>query len=136
MPEGAHVGSLDILLVDDDNDIRRVAQLALERVGGHRVRLAESGQRAIELAHEQLPDVILLDVMMPHFDGPSVLLALRAEPAMRDVPVLFMTAKVQKQESERFLSLGAAGIVAKPFDPMLLAKSVEGLLAAWRMRRG
>ena len=126
------MGGLDILLVDDDNDIRRIAQLALERVGGHRVRLAESGHVALQLAREKVPDVILLDVMMPHFDGPSVLAALRAEPATQRVPVLFVTAKVQKHESERFLALGAAGIVAKPFDPMTLADTIEKLLAAWR----
>lgn len=119
-----------ILLVEDEPDIRAVAQLALEAVGGFTVRLCESGETALAALAEFDPDLVLLDVMMPGMDGPATLAALRALPVGGDVPMIFMTAKVQPAEIEGYRRLGAIGVVAKPFDPMTLADKLRGLWAA------
>jgi two-component system OmpR family response regulator len=124
-----------VLLVDDEPDIRRIGQLSLQAVGGLSVTLASSGAEALALVRSARPDAILLDVMMPAMDGPTCLAHLRADEATRDIPVLFVTAKVQPQEIDRYLALGAAGIIRKPFDPMTLAHDVRSLLEAAERRR-
>ncbi|MCH8497855.1 MAG: response regulator [Marinobacter sp.] len=116
-----------VLYVEDEPDIREVAKLALEAVGGLTVHVCEGGQQALEQAEAFAPEMILLDVMMPGMDGPSTLKALRELPALAGVPVAFMTAKVQPHEIEHFKSLGAVGVIPKPFDPMTLADTVRSL---------
>jgi two-component system OmpR family response regulator len=120
----------NVLLVDDEPDIRTIGKLGLERVGKLTVTLATSGPDAIAKATASVPDVILLDVMMPELDGPSTLAQLRAIPALAAVPVIFLTAKVQPKERGRYLELGAAGVIAKPFDPMTLADEVRAIVSA------
>ena len=110
-----------VLLVDDEDDIRLVARASLERLAGWQVVAASSGREGIELAKAEQPDAIVLDVMMPGLDGPGTLAQLRADPATASIPVVFLTAKVQAAERRRLEELGAAGVVAKPFDPMTLA---------------
>jgi CheY-like chemotaxis protein len=110
-----------VLLVDDEDDIRLVARASLERLAGWQVLAASSGRAGIEVAKAEQPDAIVLDVMMPGLDGPGTLAELRADPATADIPVVFLTAKVQAAERRRLEELGAAGVVAKPFDPMTLA---------------
>ncbi len=117
-----------VLVVDDEPDIRSVAGLALDRVGGMDVMVAASGAEALQLAMASPPDAIVLDVMMPGMDGPATLEALRAEPATAEVPVVFLTAKAQAAELERLLALGADGVLAKPFDPMTLAAELVAVL--------
>lgn len=119
-----------VLLVDDEPDIRRIAQLALSKLAGWRVLLASSGDEAVEVARRESPDVILLDVMMPELDGPTTLERLRSLSGLEQVPVIFMTAKVQKEEIARFLALGAAGVIAKPFDPFELPDEIRKLVSA------
>jgi two-component system OmpR family response regulator len=114
-----------ILYVEDEPDIQAVAKLALEMVGGFTVKICSSGEEALREAVIFAPDLILLDVMMPGMDGPTTLSALRALPELTAVPVLFMTAKVQPQELARYKSLGALGVIPKPFDPMNLAGQVR-----------
>jgi CheY-like chemotaxis protein len=116
-----------ILLVEDEPDIRAVAQLALEVVGDFTVRLCDGGEAALAALAEFAPDLVLLDVMMPGMDGPATLAALRALPQGGDVPVIFMTAKVQPAEIEGYRRLGAIGVVAKPFDPMALADTLRDI---------
>ncbi|MFV8754132.1 response regulator [Nannocystaceae bacterium ST9] len=118
-----------ILLVDDEPDIRTIAEMSLSHVGGWRTVLASSGRDALKLAAEHRPDVILLDVMMPEMDGVATFRALAAQPETRDIPVIFMTAKVQSHERERYVGFGAAGVIAKPFDPMRLPQEIEAILA-------
>ena len=113
-----------ILLVDDEADIRQIARLALEAVGGFRVRECASGLAAPKVVEEFKPQLILMDVMMPGQDGVETLKALRAAHLPR-VPVVFMTAKVQPQELSAFRGLGALDVIAKPFDPMTLAQTVR-----------
>lgn len=118
--------SRDILLVDDEPDIRRIGQLTLERLGGHRVRLAASGPEALDALRTAVPEVVLLDVMLPGMDGPTTLQAIRKLPCA--VPVIFVTAKVQRHEVEQYLAAGALGVIKKPFDPLGLPGEVEALL--------
>jgi CheY-like chemotaxis protein len=116
-----------ILYVDDEPDIRAVAQMSLETVGGFTVLLCASGREALEKAGAFSPDLILLDVMMPEMDGPATLAALRQIPALTQTPVCFFTAKVQTTEVEQLKSLGALEIVAKPFKPMQLPQTLRDI---------
>jgi CheY-like chemotaxis protein len=117
-----------VLLVDDEDDIRTIGQLSLSRVGGWQTVLASSGAEAVSKAATEGPDLILLDVMMPGMDGPTTLGKLRAQEATAKTPVIFMTAKIQKQEVARYLELGAVGVIGKPFDPMTLPAEIKRLL--------
>jgi two-component system OmpR family response regulator len=114
-----------ILYVEDDADIREVASMALEVVGGFEVLACESGQEALQRVEVFKPQIIVLDVMMPEMDGPATLKCLQADPLTAAIPVIFMTAKVQPGEIAEFLSLGARDVVAKPFDPMTLSDSLR-----------
>lgn len=116
-----------VLYTEDEADIRTVAKVALEMVGGLTVKLCSSGEEAVREAATFEPEMILLDVMMPGMDGPATLRALREQPALASVPVAFMTAKVQPNEIEYFKSLGAIEVIAKPFDPMTLANQVRAI---------
>ena len=117
-----------ILLVDDEDDIREVAATSLEIVGGFEVLPASSGAEALQLAAEHQPDAIVLDVMMPDMDGPTTLHHLRADAATSEIPVVFLTAKVQANDRARFSDLGVAGFIAKPFDPMTLSTELREVL--------
>jgi CheY-like chemotaxis protein len=117
-----------ILIVDDEDDIREVAQVSLELMGPYEVLTASSGRDGVDRARSGQPDAILLDVMMPYWDGPATLAALRADPATRAIPVLFLTAKTHESERVRLSNLGAAGVLTKPFDPMKLASQVAAAL--------
>jgi CheY-like chemotaxis protein len=119
-----------LLLVDDDEDIRAIAHMALERVGGWSVVDAASGEQALQtLASEDAPfAAIVMDVMMPGLDGPATLRRLRGDGLARETPVVFLTAKTQRAERERLSSLGAAGVIAKPFDPLELPLQLRAIL--------
>lgn len=121
---------LNVLHVDDEPDIREVAALALEMDPEIRVRSAASGREALAVLETTIPvDIILLDVMMPELDGPSTLEQLRKISAHADTPVIFMTARAQSHELDRFLGLGALAVIIKPFDPMTLAQQLRDHLA-------
>jgi CheY-like chemotaxis protein len=125
-----------ILLVDDEPDIRTIAELSLSQVGGWQTLLAASGAEAVAMARSRRPDLILLDVMMPEMDGVATFQALAGDEATRDIPVIFMTARVQNHERERYVGFGAAGVIAKPFDPMRLPDDIRGILAQPVEQRG
>lgn len=120
--------SRKILLVDDEDDIREVAQLALEMTAGWEVASASSGAEGVRLAAAERPDAILLDVMMPGMDGPATARELRARPETAEIPIILLTAKVQAADRRRFDDLGVAGVLSKPFDPMELAAQVSAVL--------
>ncbi len=122
-----------VLHVDDDDSIRGVARLTLEKVGGFEVCSCATGQEALTRAAGFQPQLILLDVMMPDMDGPATLHALRSLLNLSKVPVLFMTAKVLPAEQQRLIELGAFGVIIKPFDPMQLPQQILGL---WRRYHG
>jgi CheY-like chemotaxis protein len=119
-----------VLLVDDEPNIRKIGELSLKKVGKWDVVLAASGSEGLELAARERPDLILLDVMMPGLDGPATLAELKSRPETADIPVIFMTAKVQKQEVERYLAAGAIGVIPKPFDPMSLPTQIREIISA------
>jgi len=116
-----------ILIIDDEDDIREVATITLE-IGGFEVLTASTGRKGIERAAAEQPDAILLDVMMPELDGPGTLAMLRQFQATRDIPVIFLTAKVQPADRRSLSSLGAHAIMAKPFDPNSLARDINAAL--------
>lgn len=122
-----------ILYVEDDDDIREIAQLSLEMVGGFEVLLCASGEQALLAAPAFAPQLILLDVMMPSMDGPSILVALRQHAQLCHIPIAFMTAKIQPQEIAAYKAMGALDVIAKPFDPMQLPKQVTEI---WQRSKG
>ncbi|MDY7536879.1 response regulator [Undibacterium sp. RTI2.1] len=117
-----------ILYVEDDQDIQTVAQIALEVVGSFSLITCSSGSAALQAIETgAIPDLLLLDVMMPSMDGPTTLAELRKLASTSQTPVIFMTAKVQTVELDYYKSLGAIGVIAKPFDPMELSEQVRAL---------
>jgi len=119
-----------ILLVEDDPDIQTVTSLALGSFGGFEVRICGSAQEAVTSAAEFLPDLILMDVMMPGMDGLQALTALRETPATARVPVVFLTARVQPHEIERYRELGSLAVIPKPFEPTALADTIRAIWAS------
>jgi len=113
-----------VLMVDDDPSIRKIGELCLSKVGKWQVLMASSGQEALQIGPAFNPDVIILDVMMPGMDGPTTFKLLQENAAISKTPVIFMTAKVQTHELESYSSLGAAGVIGKPFDPMKLPAEI------------
>ena len=117
-----------LLYVDDDEAIREVAELSLSLDRRFAVRLAASGKEALELLSSGYrPDAVLLDVMMPGLDGPQTLARMRDE-GLQSLPVIFITARSLDNERQALMSLGARGIITKPFDPLRLANEVAHIL--------
>ncbi len=119
-----------ILLVDDEADIRAIAELALARVGGFEVTTAASGAQALQLARERRFDAIVLDVMMPNMGGIATAHAMRADPACADTPIVLLTAK--SGADAELTAAPVDGILSKPFDPMTLASELREVLG-WNM---
>jgi CheY-like chemotaxis protein len=117
-----------ILYVDDEDDIREIAQMALELDPDFEVRPCSSGSEALRTAAAWQPDLILLDVMMPGMDGPETLRRLAEQPQTAAIPVVFITARTQTHQIEHYKAMGARAVIAKPFDPMGLAREVKDLL--------
>ncbi len=120
-----------ILFIEDEKDIQEVAQLALESIGGYTVEVCSSGAEALDRVVAFAPDLILLDVMMPDMDGPSTLEALRKIPETASTPIIFMTAKSQAREIQRFKKLSTLEVITKPFNPMALSDQVAGIFKNW-----
>jgi CheY-like chemotaxis protein len=116
-----------ILHVDDEPDIREVVEQSLGLEPDFVTRSCGSGKEALALAAVWKPDLLLLDLMMPQMGGVTTLARLRAD-VKSIMPVVFMTALRKFQEPDYFRSLGAAGVIYKPFEPMTLAASVRGYL--------
>ena len=118
-----------LLLVEDDESVRAIAHLSLERIGGWEVLDAPCGEDALQLLTSgAVFAVILMDVMMPGLDGPATLRRLRGDGLLANTPVVFLTAKAQRAERERLNALGAAGVIAKPFDPLTLPGQLQDLI--------
>lgn len=117
-----------VLIIDDEDDIREVAQASLEMMGGWEVITASSSSEGLALAEAEQPDAILLDVMLPDMDGPTTFQKLQAMPATQQIPVVLLTAKVQAADQRRFADLGVTAVLSKPFDPVALAGQVAAVL--------
>lgn len=121
-----------LLYVDDDEAIREVAELSFSLDGRFAVRLAASGKEALAILESGYrPDAVLLDVMMPELDGPQTLARMRAL-GFQQLVVIFVTARSLDAERQALMSLGAQGIITKPFDPLRLAADVATILGAER----
>lgn len=117
-----------VLAVDDDPVILRLLQVNLA-MEGYEIALAADGEEALRRARSFRPDLVLLDVMMPKKDGWQVCAELRADPELRDVPIVFLSARAQDADLRRGTELGADAYVTKPFDPLDLLELVEELTA-------
>ena len=128
MGMGVGMTALRVLHVDDEPDIRKVVKLSLSLDPTFSVLGCGSGAEALAAAPDWSPDMILCDVVMPTMDGPATLKHLQACPKTVDIPVVFMTARVQKREIRQFKSLGAVGVITKPFDPITLVSDLRAYL--------
>ncbi|MDM9381642.1 response regulator [Chlorogloeopsis sp. ULAP01] len=120
--------SKNILIVDDEEDVRAIAKLGLEMAAGWNVVTASSGREALNQAVKYQPDAILLDMMMPDMDGRTTLQQLKANPATETIPVILVTAKVQNSDQQNFTELQVAAIFAKPFRPLQLPEQISEAL--------
>lgn len=116
---------MKILCIDDEDDIREIAKMSLELDPDLEVETASSGALALQQTAEWHPDLIVLDYMMPEMDGPATFAELRSRPQTSGTPIIFMTARAQASEIASLMELGAAAVIAKPFDPMTLASTIR-----------
>lgn len=114
----------NILIVDDEEDVREIAQLGLEMGAGWHVLTAQSGEEALTMAAQHQPDAILLDMMMPDMDGRTTLQHLKANPKTQAIPVILVTAKSPESLRESFAGLEVAAVFTKPFRPLKMAAAI------------
>lgn len=120
-----------ILAADDEADVRLLLELALGEAPGVTLTVVSSGREAIERAVAEPFDLIVLDGLMPGLDGPATCRRLKTDPRTASVPVVFLTALSSDDARADMRAAGAAGFVAKPFDPLGIASQ----LAAFVHRR-
>jgi two-component system, OmpR family, response regulator len=113
-----------MLFVDDDEDVLTIAKYCLKNLTGISVKYLRSGEEAIREALDFQPDLILLDVMMPKMDGIATIKAMKLMPKIAHIPVIFFTAKAQKEEISNYLKLGVIDVITKPFDPITLGSDI------------
>jgi len=118
-----------VLVAEDDLDIQKVIRMSLKLGGVHEVVLTGDGQQCLAMVKSVKPDLILLDVSMPHLDGYQTCCMLKADPETEAIPVIFLTASVQKQDVETGMTSGAQGYLSKPFDPLTLHERILAILA-------
>jgi two-component system alkaline phosphatase synthesis response regulator PhoP len=118
-----------ILIAEDERDIRELIAFTLTAYGGHQVIKAADGKEAVEIAPQEMPDLILLDVRMPRMTGYEACHALKQIEAVRGIPIVFLSAKGQEDEIDTGLDVGAFEYIVKPFAPDELANRVSEILA-------
>ncbi len=116
-----------ILHVEDEGDIREIANMALELIGGFQVAQAELGSVALDIVEDFAPDLLLCDVQMPGMTGPETIAAIRAIPGYETIPAIFMTAKVGESDKGDLIGPHELGLIAKPFDPTTLATQIRAM---------
>jgi len=115
-------------MIDDDADIREVAALSVETMGGWEMLQAATGAEGIAKAELERPDAILLDLMMPDVDGRTTLVRLKSNEKTATIPVVLLTAKTQGMDLDELKTLGLADMLPKPFDPLTLCSDISRLL--------
>ncbi len=120
-------GETRVLVIDDEAPIRLLCRVNLE-AEGIRVLEAADGATGLDLARDERPDVVLLDVMMPGLDGWRVAEELLEDQRTRGIPIIFLTARAEFRDRARGLDIGGVDYVTKPFNPLELAPLVRGLL--------
>lgn len=118
---------MKVLLAEDEPDVQLIARLSLKKAGFDVVTV-NNGLEALARVAAERPDAILLDWMMPDMDGFETCTRLKADPGTKDIPVIFLTAKVQESEVAKALALGAVGCIGKPFDALTLGSQVLAIL--------
>lgn len=117
-----------VLIVDDEEDVREIAKLGLEMATDWTILTVSSGQEAVAVAAQRVPDIILLDMMMPDMDGRATLRALKANLLTQGIPVIMVTAKAQASNQMDFQDLEVVSVLAKPFRPLKLADEIRTIL--------
>lgn len=120
--------NLHVLFADNDSDTREIFASSLGQDPFFVVRGCASGSEALKTAVEWRPDLTLLDVKMRGMDAPAALARLRADPRTAAIPIVFVTARAQAQDTTRLRQLGAAGVIEKPFDPFALPATLRGFI--------
>lgn len=121
-----------ILIVDDEQDIREVVQVAFEEFAGWQALVATSGIEGLKIAQTKTLDAILLDISMPDMNGFQLCAELQTNPQTQKIPVIVLTAKVLSSDRDQFAELNVAGVITKPFDPMTIWMQVAEILG-WSM---
>ncbi len=116
-----------VLICDDDPVILRLLEVNLE-LEGYEVLTAHHGEEAFEIASRELPDLVILDIMMPRLDGYQTCQKLKEQPSTEPIPVVFLSAKAQQSDIEKGRSFGVSDYLTKPFDPNDLLDVVERLV--------
>ena len=117
-----------ILIIDDEEDVKAIAQMGLEMAASWEVITASSGQEGLEIAASKQPDVILLDLMMPDWDGKETLKQLKNNPNTASIPVILMTAKTESAIASEIENLEIIGMITKPFRPLQLPEKIDEIL--------
>lgn len=120
-----------VLIVDDEASLRTLVRVNLE-IDGIEVSEAVDGIEAMSMLRASAPDLVLLDIMMPGKDGIEVLEDVAADPELKDIPVILLTAKGEQEDLERGAILGARGHITKPFDPEQMVRTVKAALGIIR----
>lgn len=119
---------MKVLVAEDDPDIQVILRMVLTRLGKCEVDITFQGNTVLPLAKEKKPGLILLDVMLPEMSGFEICKALKADTETRNIPIIFLTARSMPAELQEALAMGAAGYLAKPFDPMTLVPQINSIL--------
>ena len=119
-----------VCYVEDDEDIQKIVRMSLERVGKLTVEVVGDPLLAIDAMKAFKPELVMLDWMMPGMDGPTLYRRMREVPEVRDIPVVFITAKASEKELNELRALGAAGTISKPFSPKDLPEQLRTIWAA------
>lgn len=114
-----------IMVIEDEEDILTIVKYSLEKLGHFEVEYFNSGKLALQKAESSMPDLILMDMMMPEMNGLTVLSNLRQNTKIAHIPVIFMTARAQPEEIKSYLKAGAIGVITKPFDPLTLPEKLR-----------
>ena len=117
-----------ILIAEDEPDIRELVAFTL-RFAGHEVTATANGEEAVQQAVQVIPDLILMDVRMPKMTGYEACRLMKADPILRDIPVVFLSAKGQDSEIQTGMDVGAEDYMLKPFAPTQLTERVRAILA-------
>jgi CheY-like chemotaxis protein len=124
-----------LLTIDDEEAIQIVIKFGVNMAAGWEVLSASNGKEGIEIAQQEQPDAILLDVMMPEMDGIATFKALQANPVTANIPTIFLTAKAQAADRRQFDDLGISGVITKPFNSLNLPEQISKILN-WELPSG
>ena len=117
-----------ILVIDDEADLRELIQIALEGYAGWQVTTAATCKEGLVQARNRKPDLILLDISMPDMDGYQCFEQLQAQPEMAPIPVVILTARVQRYDQRQMSTMGIAGVIVKPFNPLTLWQDIAAIV--------